>query len=54
MVETAEIESMIRSCGVDFAQGWLYGQPSVQPERPATLKSAVAPRRRAGAVDSWG
>lgn len=55
MVETAEVEEVVRNVGVDFAQGWLYGKPSDKPMaalRPAAPVKAVA--RRAGAADSWG
>lgn len=55
MVETAEVEEVVRNVGVDFAQGWLYGKPSDKPLpalRPAAPVKAVA--RRAGASDSWG
>jgi EAL domain-containing protein (putative c-di-GMP-specific phosphodiesterase class I) len=55
MVETVEVEEVIRNVGVDFAQGWLYGKPSDKPLpalRPAAPVKAVA--RRVGASDSWG
>jgi len=54
MVETAEVEDVVRKAGVDFAQGWLFGKPSDQPQ--AALKpSAVAPAaRRAGVSEGWG
>lgn len=55
MVETAEVESIVRQAGVDFAQGWLYGKPADKPMpalRPAAPVAAVA--RRAGASESWG
>ena len=55
MVETVEVEEIVRAAGVDFAQGWLYGKPADRPApalRPSASTKAVA--RRAGASDSWG
>ncbi|MBO9546388.1 EAL domain-containing protein [Caulobacter sp.] len=55
MVETVEVEEIVRAAGVDFAQGWLYGKPADKPApalRPSAPVKAVA--RRAGASDSWG
>jgi sensor c-di-GMP phosphodiesterase-like protein len=53
MVETKAAEDILRRAGVDFAQGWLYGQPASEPQ--ASTKSAVAPAaRRRGAVEQWG
>ena len=55
MVETTEVEEIVRLAGVDFAQGWLYGKPSDKP-MPALRPSAPvkAAARRAGASESWG
>jgi EAL domain-containing protein (putative c-di-GMP-specific phosphodiesterase class I)/GGDEF domain-containing protein len=55
MVETAEVEEVVRNVGVDFAQGWLYGKPSDKPA-PALRTSAPvkALARRAGALETWG
>lgn len=55
MVETVEVEEIVRQAGVDFAQGWLYGKPADKPMpalRPGAPVKAVA--RRAGAAESWG
>lgn len=55
MVETVEVQEIVREAGVDFAQGWLYGKPADKPGpalRPAAPVVAVA--RRAGASESWG
>jgi EAL domain-containing protein (putative c-di-GMP-specific phosphodiesterase class I) len=57
MVETQAVEDVLRRAGVDFAQGWLYGQPASEPgAQPRTEpKSApIAPARRRGAVEQWG
>jgi EAL domain-containing protein (putative c-di-GMP-specific phosphodiesterase class I) len=54
MVETAEVEEVVRKAGVDFAQGWLFGKPADQPQ-PALKINAVAPAaRRAGVSEGWG
>lgn len=53
MVETQAVEDVLRRSGVDFAQGWLYGQPTSEPQAPS--KSVVAPAaRRRGVVETWG
>ncbi len=54
MVETPEIEEIVRAVGVDFAQGWLYGRPSDRPEPAFERKPVSAAARRGGAVESWG
>ena len=53
MVETPAIEDVLRRAGVDYAQGWLYGQAAQQPVFPAP-RSATATARRRGAVETWG
>jgi EAL domain-containing protein (putative c-di-GMP-specific phosphodiesterase class I) len=55
MVETVEIEDVVRAAGVDFAQGWLYGHPADRPEkpkRPVGFKPMNA--KRVGERESWG
>jgi len=61
MVETQAVEDVLRRAGVDYAQGWLYGQPTPEPQTPP--KSDLATRslsnvrpavRRAGATEQWG
>ncbi len=56
MVETQAVEDLLRRSGVDYAQGWLYGQPTAEPEFPdkAASSSSPASSRRRGAVESWG
>lgn len=54
MVETAEVEDVVRKAGVDFAQGWLFGKPADTPQ-PALKLAAVTPAaRRAGVSEGWG
>lgn len=58
MVETPEIENVVRREGVDFAQGWLYGRPVAIPEWPDTREAsaplpAPLPARRTGTSDDW-
>ena len=54
MVETSDVEDVVRKSGVDFAQGWLYGRPAAQPEWPDTREAAAPlPVRRAGTRDDW-
>ncbi|HEX4095652.1 MAG TPA: EAL domain-containing protein, partial [Caulobacteraceae bacterium] len=51
MVETSAVETILRQAGVDYAQGWLYGQPASEPTAPAkTARNG----RRMGAVEQWG
>ena len=53
MVETREVADALRRAGVDYAQGWLFGQPSREPQHPAQAPARPAARRR-GAVEQWG
>jgi EAL domain-containing protein (putative c-di-GMP-specific phosphodiesterase class I) len=56
MVETPAAEEAVRLAGVDYAQGWLYGAPADAPDLPLAKQkpAAVKPRRRVGAVETWG
>ena len=61
MVETRPVEDILRRAGVDYAQGWLYGQPAPTPQPPlktgAGSPSTAAMRpaaRREGATEHWG
>jgi EAL domain-containing protein (putative c-di-GMP-specific phosphodiesterase class I)/GGDEF domain-containing protein len=55
MVETAEVEEVVRKAGVDFAQGWLFGRPADQPQPALKIATAVTPAaRRAGVSEGWG
>lgn len=52
MVETEAQAEAVRSLGVGFGQGWLFGRPQDEPSLPAP---AVQPAvRRRGAVEAWG
>ena len=57
MVETKSVEDTLRRAGVDYAQGWLYGQLQAEPllEIASAASSAVRPAaRRAGVTEQWG
>jgi EAL domain-containing protein (putative c-di-GMP-specific phosphodiesterase class I) len=54
MVETLAVEDSLRQAGVDYAQGWLYGQPDETPHMKAPIAAPVAAARRRGAVEQWG
>jgi EAL domain-containing protein (putative c-di-GMP-specific phosphodiesterase class I)/GGDEF domain-containing protein len=53
MVETDEVADALRKAGVDYAQGWLFGQPSREPQGLEAPKTRPVARRR-GAVEQWG
>ena len=41
--ERHEVAEVLRSLGVGYGQGWLYGKPAAQPEyRPAAGPAAKA------------
>jgi len=52
MVETQSVEDSLRVAGVDYAQGWLYGQPDATPRMK--LQTSPAAARRRGSVEQWG
>jgi len=54
MVETAEVEEVVRKAGVDFAQGWLFGKPADQPQPALKVTSVTPAPRRAGVSEGWG
>ncbi len=62
MVETHAVEDILRRAGVDYAQGWLFGQPTAEPQSPLKPGQTPAPpgkvhpvaARRAGATEQWG
>ncbi|WP_205691954.1 sensor domain-containing phosphodiesterase [Caulobacter soli] len=54
MVETAEVEEVVRKAGVDFAQGWLFGKPADQPQPALKLAPVTPAARRAGVSEGWG
>ncbi len=51
MIETEEQATAIRSLGVGYGQGWLFGRPASEPT--VAVAQPVTARRR-GAVASWG
>jgi len=54
MVETPEIEEIVRKAGVDFAQGWLFGRPADTPQPALKLGGVTPMARRAGVSEGWG
>jgi hypothetical protein len=54
MVETVEVEDIVRKAGVDFAQGWLFGKPADQPQPALKVPSVTPVARRAGVSEGWG
>lgn len=51
MVETEAEATTVRTLGVDFGQGWLFGRPADTPLTPAV---PPVPARRKGEVVGWG
>lgn len=51
MIETEEQAAAVRTLGVGFGQGWLFGRPASEPT-VAAPQPVVA--RRMGAVAGWG
>ena len=57
MIEEESVASLVRDCGIDYGQGWLYGKPSTsitafESPRPATFqrreRALEAARQKAG------
>jgi EAL domain-containing protein (putative c-di-GMP-specific phosphodiesterase class I) len=53
MVETQEVADALRAAGVDYGQGWLFGQPEPEPKGLEAPSPPVVARRK-GAVEQWG
>ena len=50
-VETEASADILRSLGVDYAQGWLFGKAEAEPR---TVLATSTPVRRRGSVEAWG
>ncbi len=50
MIETEEQKTTIRSLGVGYGQGWLFGRPAAEP---TTAVPGAVTARRVGAVEGW-
>lgn len=49
MVETEDVAEALRSLGVKYAQGYLYGRPEKEPR----TRRGSSVRRRTGATEDW-
>ena len=52
MIETPEVEAVVRDLGVDLGQGWQFAKPLAQPIWPPASPAVAA--RRQGVVEGWG
>lgn len=50
MIETEAVATQLKTLGVTYGQGWLFGRAEAEPR--TTLASA-APARRRGTVEAW-
>ncbi|KAK0351605.1 hypothetical protein LTR94_024312, partial [Friedmanniomyces endolithicus] len=51
MIETEAVAAELKTIGVEYGQGWLFGRAEAEPR--TQLASPVSVRRR-GAVEAWG
>jgi EAL domain-containing protein (putative c-di-GMP-specific phosphodiesterase class I) len=51
MIETEALATELKTLGVDYGQGWLFGRAEAEPR---TQLASAAPIRRRGAVEAWG
>ena len=51
MIETEAVAAELKSAGVDYGQGWLFGRAEAEPR--VQLSAPPAARRR-GTVEAWG
>lgn len=51
MIETESVVGELKTLGVEYGQGWLFGRAEAEPR---TQLASAAPVRRRGAVEAWG
>lgn len=51
MIETEAVADVVRTLGVDYGQGWLFGRATALP---VVAPPKATPVRRVGAVQGWG
>ena len=54
MISSQEVEDAARAAGVDFGQGYHYGQPTSEPSFTPKSRPLVTNARRKGVVETWG
>jgi EAL domain-containing protein (putative c-di-GMP-specific phosphodiesterase class I) len=51
MIETDAVAAELKSAGVDYGQGWLFGRAEAEPRTQLAAPTMV---RRRGTVEAWG
>ena len=51
MIETDRVANELKTAGVEYGQGWLFGRAEAEPRTQLNTPSMV---RRKGAVEAWG
>ena len=51
MIETDAVAAELKSAGVDYGQGWLFGRAEAEPRTQLSTPTMV---RRRGTVEAWG